>query len=130
MEQEQWKTVTEKIEELETKVTEQFEDEAGQQRGGPPIIKAPAKPTKEEWERHQTTHTPFAPWCQHCLAARNVRRNHPTRGRKGMMVLDTQTGEGPTKIFLDYMYLHGRVGKYRDLQHNPPYLVVIEHRFG
>ena len=31
---------------------------------------------------------------------------------------------------MDYMYLHGRVGKYREVQHNPPYLVVIEHRHG
>ena len=74
MEQEQGKAVTEKIEDLETKGTEQFEDEAGQRKDGPPIIKARVKPAKEEWERHQTTHTPFAPWCQHCLAARNARR--------------------------------------------------------
>ena len=116
MEQEQWKTVTEKIEDLETKVIEQFEDEAGQQRDGPPIIKTPVKPTKEEWERHQTTHTPFAPWCQHCLAARNARRSHPARGGKGRIVPDTEIGECPTKISLDYMYLHERVGKYRDVQ--------------
>ena len=50
MEQEQWKAVADKIEDLEIKVTEQFEDEAGQQRDGPPIIKALVKPTKEEWE--------------------------------------------------------------------------------
>ena len=43
---------------------------------------------------------------------------------------DTEIGEGPTKISLDYMYLRDRVGKHRDVQLNPPYLIVIEHRFG
>ena len=28
------------------------------------------------------------------------------------------------------MYLHERLGKYKDVQHNPPYLVVVEHRHG
>ena len=31
---------------------------------------------------------------------------------------------------LDYMYLHDRVGKYKEAQHNPPYLVVVEHTYG
>lgn len=48
MEHEQWKAVADKKQDLETKVTEQFEDEAGQRRDGPPITKAPVKPTKEE----------------------------------------------------------------------------------
>ena len=126
MEQEQWKTVKENIEELETNIAEQFEDEMRQQRGGPPIIKALAKPTRNEWERHQTTRTPFVLWCQHCLAARNVRRSRPSRGRKGMLVPDAETGEGPTKISFDYMYFHERVGKHRDMQHNLPYLLAVE----
>ena len=28
------------------------------------------------------------------------------------------------------MYLHERVGKYRYLQHNPAYLVSVEHKYG
>ena len=125
-----WETMAKKFEELETKLTEQFEGHDGAGRGDPPMIKAPTKPTKEEWERHQTTHTPYASWCKHCVAARNVRRSHPAKGRKGKIVPDVEKGDGPTKVSLDYMYLHDRVGRYRDVQHNPPYLVVIEHKHG
>ena len=64
------------------------------------------------------------------MAARNARRGHPTDGRKHKIVPDMEKGEGPTKVSLDCMYLHERAAKYRDIQHNPPYLVVIEHTFG
>ena len=43
---------------------------------------------------------------------------------------DTENGEGPTKVSLEYMYLHERVGKYRDLRHNPSYLIMVEHKSG
>ena len=46
----------------------------------------------------------------------------------GKIVPDIETGDGPTKVSLDYTYFHERVGKYQDVQHNPFYLVVIEHR--
>ena len=111
-------------------MVEQLENEHGECRNATPIIRVPDKPTKEEWERHQITHTPYAAWCPHCVAARNARRNHPTHGRKGKIVPDTETEEGPTKVSMDYMYLHERVGKYREMKHNPPYLVVVEHQRG
>ena len=31
---------------------------------------------------------------------------------------------------MDYMYLHERVGKYREIKNNPPYLMTVEHNFG
>ena len=43
---------------------------------------------------------------------------------------DTESGEGPVKVSMDYMYLHERIGKYIDIQHNPPYLIVVEHKHG
>ena len=127
---EQWEQVTRKVEELETRVAEQFDDDNGKSRESPPIIKAPVKPTQKEWDDHQTIRTPFAPWCKHCVAARNARRHHPKQGRKGRIVPDIENGEGPTKVSMDYMYLHERVGEHRDIQHNPPYLIVVEHKFG
>ena len=75
------------------------QDEHERNAKAPPIIKAPTKPTQEEWERHQLTHTPFAPWCQHCMAARNARRNRPKQGRKGRIVPDIEGGEGPSSCF-------------------------------
>ena len=128
--EEQWEQVARKVEDLETRVAEQFDDDNGKLKEPPPMIKAPEKPTQLEWDKHQTTHTPFAPWCQHCVAARNARRNHPKQGRKGRIVSDIDDVEGLVKVSLDYMYLHERVGKNREVQHNPPYLVIVEHRSG
>ena len=125
-----WETMARKLEELETKLAEQFENIEGAGREDPPIIKAPIGPTQEEWERHQATHTPYAAWCKHCVAARNARRSHPSHGRKGEMVPDVEQGDGPTKVSLNYMYLYDRVGRYRDIQNNPPYVVIIEHKHG
>ena len=124
-----WDAMAKKFEELETRLAEQFENQEEENRA-PPIVRAPEKPTKEEWARHQTIHIPYAAWCPHCVAARNARRNHPAHGRKSRFVPDIENGDGPTKVSMDYMYLHERIGKYRDVQHNPPYLVVVDHKFG
>lgn len=102
-------------------MTEQFEGENDIQRGQPFAVKAPTEPTQDEWNRHQTTHIPFASWCPHCLAARNVRRNHPARGRPGRIAPDTESGEGTTKVSINYMYLFERVGEHKGLQHNLQY---------
>ena len=104
-----WEAMARKFEDLETRLAEQFEEHGNEDRT-PPIVKAPEKPTKEEWARHQTTHTPYAAWCPHCVAARNARRNHPTHGRKGKLAPDIENGDGPTKVSMDYMYLHERIG--------------------
>ena len=52
-----WEDMAKKFEELESRLAEQFENNGGDDREAPPIIKAPEKPTQEEWARHQTTHT-------------------------------------------------------------------------
>lgn len=64
------------------------------------------------------------------MAARNARRQHPSRGRKAKLVPDTEKGDGPTKVSMDYMYLHERAGKFNEIQNDPPYLIIIEHKFG
>ena len=38
--------------------------------------------------------------------------------------------KGPMKVSLDYMYLHERIGKYKESNHNPPHLIMIEHKHG
>ena len=125
-----WKAAKKKIEEFETKITEQFEDTPVEKKHESTMLRAPAQPTQEEWSKHQTTHAPFAAWCPHCLAATNVRRNYPKQGIKGRLVPDTEIGDGPTKVFVDYMYIHDRIGRYREIQHNPFYLVIVQHTCG
>ena len=50
-----------KYQQLKTKVEEYFDDQNGEQYRTPPMIKSPQQPTKEEYEKHQTTHTHLMP---------------------------------------------------------------------
>ena len=53
----EWSEVEEKVEELQRRVAEHFENENDKERAGPPMVRAPNQPTREQWNRHQTTHT-------------------------------------------------------------------------
>ena len=44
------------------------------------LIKTAQQMTKEEWAKHQVTHTPYMASCKHCVAARAVRQQHPEHG--------------------------------------------------
>ena len=129
-EQESMEQLDQKYQQLKNKIEEYFDDEHGKEYKQPPVVKTPPQPTREEFERHQATHTPCAPWCKHCLAARAVRSQHPSKGRKAIVVPDIDTGSGPTKVSMEYMYLHERKGKYKESTHNPPHMVMIEHTKG
>lgn len=116
---------------MQKKVAEHFEDANDRSNAGPPIIRAPSQPTKEQWLSHQAIHTPYESWCPHGVAARALRRNHPSKRARAHVVPDTDaSNDGPVAISMDYMYMHDRVGQYRDARWNPPYLVVVEHRHG
>ena len=44
---------------------------------------------------------------------------------------DVEKGvEGPIKASIDHMYLHERTERFHEARHNPPYLVMTEHRHG
>ena len=48
-----------------------------------------------------------------------------------MIVPDVESGgSAPIQVSIDYMYLHERVGKYRNVDGNPPQLVMVDHRSG
>ena len=95
------------------------------------MVRSPQQPTKEEWLQHQLIHTPYAPWCKHCISARAVRAHHQCARLRAKIVPDTDKSEtGPVKISMDYMYMHERIGIYTETKRNPPYLVVVEHRYG
>lgn len=96
-----------------------------------PIVKFPPNMTGEEWARHQVTHTPYAPGCRHCVAARPIRRQHPKMRKHNVIVPDIDgSKDGPTKMSMDYMYLGERNKGDQDTFDNPPHLVVIDHRHG
>lgn len=117
--------------ELKMQVEEHFDVTNHQEARDVPTLKAPHKPTKDQWEKHQATHTSFEPWCKHCLVARADRHKHPSKGRKPLVVPDIDKGiNKPIKISLDYMYLHARVGKNRNVEHNPPQFVMVDHNSG
>ena len=130
-EEQQWEDLASKYEALEKKVAEYVDDQETPEPRDSPVVKTPSTPTKEEYQRHQVTHTPYAFWCRHCAAARKVRDGHPSKGRRKHIVSEMD-GKlvGPTKISLDYMYLHERSDAGKDESQNPPHLVAIEHKFG
>ena len=103
--EEEYEELAKKYEQFKTQVEQYFDGEHCENRKREvPVLKAPEKPTKKQWQEHQATHIPYAAWCKHCLAARAVRNHHPSKGRKAMVVPDVETGvEGPTKFSIDYM---------------------------
>ena len=130
-EQQSWDQLQEHVEVLNVRVARHFEDKNEENQWKPPMVKSSPQPTKEEWLQHQLIHTPYAAWCKHCIAARAVRANHQCAKLRAKLVPDTDRSEiGPIKISLDYMYMHERVGQYTESRWNPPYLVVMEHRYG
>ena len=126
-----WDKLQDKAEELTKKVARHLEDQNDAQGENNPFVKPPTQPTAEEWERHQTTHTPYAAWCPHCNAARAVRRNHARIKQRAHITKDVdEDKDGPVKTSMDYMYLYERKGPYQDERANPPHMVMTEHRFG
>ena len=129
MQREQWEDMTRKVDDVTRRVAEYLDDDNAQDAKSPPMVKAPIQPTREEYERHQITHTPYMPWCKHCAAARAVRTQQPKKGRNILIVPDVDKGiTGPTKISMDYMYLYDRSD--RSVQANNPHFVVVEHKYG
>ena len=53
----EWEKLADKYEDLEKKVEEYLTNEQDREMRRPPIVAAPPTMTKEEWERHQATHT-------------------------------------------------------------------------
>ena len=52
-----WDELIGKYEDLARKVHDYLNDGSNAATRGPPIVKPPPSMTKEEWERHQATHT-------------------------------------------------------------------------
>ena len=92
--EEQIEELDNKYQQLKDKVEEYFDDGNGTNYRTPPMVMTPKTPTRREYELHQITHTPFAPWCKHCMVARAVRSKHPAKGRRAIIVPDTEGGKG------------------------------------
>ena len=119
-----------RYQQLKDQMEEFFDDDNAKNQKSPPMIRSPTQPTKEEYEKHQTTHAPYVAWCKHCLAARAVRHKHPAKGRGAAIVPDIEHGKGPTTVSIDYIYLHERRGQYKESNENPPHMIMIEHKSG
>ena len=71
-----WEKMHDQVEDLNVRVARHFEDSNDADEWKVPMVKSPLQPTKEEWLQHQLIHTPYAPWCKHCVAARAARADH------------------------------------------------------
>ena len=58
-------------------------------------IKVEVKPSKEEVEKHNTTHLPWRSWCKYCVSGRGKNRGHRKQKHEG---------DVPT-VHADYMYM-------------------------
>ena len=126
-----WEELADKYHQLEKQMKDYLDDEQDMGVREPPIVNAPPKMTKEEWENHQVTHTPYPLSCRRCVAARALRYRHPRTRKHKHLVPDVDgSHEGPVKVSMDYMYLSERAKDEKDSNHNPPNLVVADHRFG
>ena len=129
--EDKWEELADKYDQLEKKMKDYLDDQQDVGVREPPVIKAPPKMTKEEWDKHQVTHTPYSPSCRHCVADRAVRYRHPRKRKHKHLVPDVDgSHEGPVKVSMDYMYLSERTKDEKDNNNNPPQLVVVDHRFG
>ena len=129
----QWGELVTTCDKLVDRIDEQFGKQTTPRPCGPAMAIPPLKPTREEWQRHQLTHThtPFQVWCPHCVPAKAVIRRHPEKGRHHERVPETDGSiEGPVKISMDFFYLHERATSESQPTYNPPHLVVTEHRQG
>ena len=61
----EWEELANKYDQLEKKVKEHLDDEQDVGIREPPVINAPPQLTKEQWERHQVTHTRSSPSSKH-----------------------------------------------------------------
>jgi len=59
------------------------------------VIKVEVKPSKEEVEKHNTTHLPWRSWCKYCVFGRGKNRGHRKQKHNGNV---------PT-VHADYMYM-------------------------
>ena len=97
-----WEKMQDKIEDLNTRVVRHFEDQNDRNNWTPPMVKTPPQPTREEWLKHQLTHTPYEPWCKYCNAARAVRHNHQSAEKRAKFAPDTyDEKDGLVKINMD-----------------------------
>ena len=102
-----WEKLLDKAEDLQEKVVRHFEDKNDENGVKPSIIKSSQQFTADEWEKHQTIHTPYVSWCHHCNAARDVRREHQRTKPRANLLKDVDADQsGPMKISMEYMYLH------------------------
>ena len=72
-----WEELANKYDQLEKQVKEYLDDNQDNGTREPPIINAPPKMTKEEWENHQVTRIPYSSSCRRSVVARAVRYRHP-----------------------------------------------------
>ena len=107
-EQSDWKQLHERVEDLNVRVSTHFEDTNDGDAWKPPMVKSPPQSTHEELLQHQLTHTPYMPWCKHCIAARVVRANHQCARLRAQLVPDTDKSEsGPVKISMESTIVGG-----------------------
>jgi len=90
------------------------EGEEGRKSKG---IKGPQRVSKQEREDHERTHCPYRCWCDHCVRARAMNKQHRKSGK------DDGEDEGKVpRICLDYYFM----SKRDEEAHENPVIIVLD----
>ena len=84
--------------------SEEITAEVPEENESAPIVqqRKPEEPSLKEWEEHMILHTPFRPWCPHCVKGRAKNEPHWERIR--------EQDERIPIIALDYMWMKSEKG--------------------
>ena len=93
-------------------------EEKEQEEGRAPMTRRdPAAPTRQEYEGHQVSHTPFRSWCKSCVAGRGKQNYHKKKPEE-------EDGNRVPNFHLDYWFMRE---KAEDVQNNT--LIVITNQY-
>ena len=109
----------ERTEELLKRVKE-MEDRLTKEGKRPIVSPVPDRPTDQEASEHNTTHSPPANWCPHCVKATGTNEAY-RRTRREVPDVEAELTVIPT-ISIDLMYLYEKGER--------PTLVPVDHESG
>ncbi len=71
----------------------------GEEGRRPRVLKDVVRVSRKEREEHEATHTPFRPWCEHCVRgrARNEPHMHKKKGER--------MAERVPRVSMDYFFM-------------------------
>ena len=83
------------------------EDDRGEgEEGRTPVRMAtPCRPSKQEREEHDLTHTPFRAWCKYCVMGRARMNQHRRKLERGEETTEEEERGKVPRMDMDYFFM-------------------------